>query len=89
MTSKKRRYTKVSPERAKRNPQIRPADGKPVKVGDVVSRCVTAFVETDSNPENRLAKGVVVYVHPRSRFHVVELCVGGRRFRESYQGVSG
>lgn len=55
-----------------------------VHVGDIVMRRPISFSDTDSK-NAQLMRGVVVWVHPKGRFHVVEF---GKGVRESFSGVS-
>lgn len=54
-----------------------------VRVGDTVQRRPVSFSDSDAK-NARLLHGVVVYVHPAGRFHVVEFEKG---VRESFMGV--
>lgn len=63
-----------------------------VKVGQKVTR-LPKTVETQ-DPENRSVlarkpiRGIVVYVHPKGRFHVVEFeNLKGDKLRETFDGV--
>ena len=56
-----------------------------VWVGDTVRRRPVSFSDSDAK-NARLLHGVVVYVHPAGRFHVVEFEKG---VRESFMGVKG
>ena len=59
-------------------------DGR-VRVGDAVQRRPVSFSDSDAK-NARLLHGVVVYVHPAGRFHVVEFEKG---VRERFMGVKG
>ena len=54
-----------------------------LKVGDTVQRRPISFSDSDAK-NARLLRGTVVYIHPDSRFHVVEFEKG---IRESFMGV--
>lgn len=54
-----------------------------VRVGDTVQRRPISFSDSDAK-NARLLRGTVVYIHPASRFHVVEFEKG---IRESFMGV--
>lgn len=61
-----------------------------MQIGDKVIRYPKTFLNTERDtPDNgfRPMSGVVVYIHPKKRFHVVEFEMQGQKFRESFQGI--
>lgn len=60
-----------------------------VKVGERVRRApITVFdTEREGNSRPKLQSGVVVYVHPKGRFHVVEFQSRTGTMRESFAGA--
>lgn len=65
-----------------------------VKVGQRVTRMPKTFGALDDMRDFtvktgiKLQKGIVVYVHPKGRFHVVEFeNLKGEKIRESFDGV--
>ena len=64
-----------------------------LQIGQKVTRIPkTIGVMEDGNFSSKLAsrpmRGVVVYVHPKGRFHVVAFPVPGGEIRESFSGVN-
>lgn len=55
-----------------------------VHVGDMVVRGIKEGKEDNSV---KPYKGIVIYVHPKGRFHTVEFVVGPDTFKESFFGV--
>lgn len=85
---KKRKYQTLQPQKPpEQEPTRSPGDG-PICVGDIVVRRPVTFCDRDSAEGAKLARGRVVYVHPKGRFHVVEFGEGKRAVRESFSGVS-
>lgn len=67
-----------------------------MKIGDKVTRTPVTFgnyseCEEDGKNVKRknTAKGVVVYIHPKGRYHTVEFKLWGGTVRESFDGVAG
>lgn len=60
-----------------------------VKVGQKVTRYPETFFEREGerNTPKRPMQGVVVYIHPEGRFHIVEFELRGGKVQESFQGV--
>lgn len=84
MKKKKRKYITVGPSGAEPTEEVMPAHiGGTVRIGDVVTRRPVTF-DTKDGP---LVRGRVVYIHPKSRFHVVEFGEGATAVRESFMGV--
>ncbi len=54
-----------------------------VRVGDTVTRCPITLGDTTDRKSGPM-KGVVVYVHPKGRFHVVSF---GKGAREGFPGI--
>ncbi len=55
-----------------------------VKIGDTVIRWPVSLGDT-AHEKAKPMKGVVVYIHPKGRFHVVEFDQG---IRESFLGIA-
>lgn len=85
--NKKRKYQTVRAEREPKPEVIQFPCSVQVKVGDVVMRRPISFSDTDSK-NAQLMRGVVVWVHPKGRFHVVEFGEGRKAVRESFSGVN-
>ena len=58
-----------------------------VQKGDRVQRQPITFSDSTSLESKKLQSGIVVYVHPRGRVHVVQFGEGRRAVRESFPGV--
>ena len=60
-----------------------------MKVGDRVTRLPQTISELDDKcrATRRTMKGVVVYIHPLGRYHIVEFETAGGPIRESFSGV--
>lgn len=85
---KKRKYQTAQPKNQPEPELVQPSGSGPVCVGDIVARRPVTFCDRDSAEGTKLARGRVVYVHPKGRFHVVEFGEGNRAVRESFAGVS-
>lgn len=85
---KKRKYQTVQPEKQQKPELMQSSESGPVRVGDIVGRHPVTFCDRNSAEGAKLARGRVVYVHPKGRFHVVEFGEGKRAVRESFVGVS-
>lgn len=83
---KKRNYQTVRSEREPKPEVIQLPGSGQVEVGDVVMRRPISFSDTDSK-NTQLMRGVVVWIHPKGRFHVVEFGEGSKAIRESFSGV--
>lgn len=65
-----------------------PVAGPPIKVGDRVTRRPISFTDSvDGGKTARKMAGTVIYVHPQSRYHVVEFGRGAEAVRESFPGI--
>lgn len=64
-----------------------------MKIGDRVQRVPLCFGEKMGEGGKKLPGGgekfwgVVVYIHPKGRFHTVEFETGGGVLRENFRGV--
>lgn len=84
MKKKKRKYITVDSSNAGPAEEASAAyTGGIVQIGDVVTRRPVTFDTKDGQP----ARGRVVYIHPKGRFHVVEFGEGATAVRESFLGV--
>lgn len=76
-------------ERRKDPPERPIYVGPPVKVGDVVTRRSVSLSDHSTTWEKRAKEmtGIVVYIHPKGRFHTVEFNCRGNILRECFCGV--
>lgn len=60
-----------------------------VKIGQKVMRYPDTFFEREGerNTPKRAVPGVVVYIHPKGRYHIVEFELRGGKVRETFPGV--
>lgn len=60
-----------------------------MKIGQKVTRYPETFYEREggNHAPLRAMSGVVVYIHPRGRYHTVEFELRGGKVRESFRGV--
>lgn len=60
-----------------------------MKLGDKVLRPTEALFDMAGKHQStaKTAPGVVVYIHPALRFHIVEFTFPGGKFREGFPGV--
>lgn len=61
-----------------------------MKVGDPVIRTPETFYDADmklGRSERHPMRGIVFYIHPKGRYHVVEFETRGGKIREAFLGT--